>query len=210
MNAAAARVKCKLQIAFIPPRIFSVSLRFWLWTYCVCFSWNVPATPYIRNLPFSELVSSLSGAAPGSAQGLSVRAWIRCVLQQHLHKNPDGTESKTGNWVQNSIKPHITFFFFFICIWCISFHDFKLVARYLSVFFLFSRGAWIAVFWPITDLRKAWPADFDFVWYQFCCLKIAKYRDKISNLGTVVWLLFTRLLHMPTQSAECLCILQTS
>ncbi|MEQ2313952.1 Protein MMS22-like [Ameca splendens] len=51
----------------------------------------------------SELVSSLScgprGAAPCSAQGLSVRAWIRCVLQQHLHKNPDGTESKTARAV---------------------------------------------------------------------------------------------------------------
>lgn len=52
----------------------------------------------------SELVSSLSRdpgvAASGSAQSPSVRAWIRCVLQQHLYKNPDGTDSRTGNNIQ--------------------------------------------------------------------------------------------------------------
>uniref|UniRef100_A0A3Q3ENN2 Protein MMS22-like n=1 Tax=Kryptolebias marmoratus TaxID=37003 RepID=A0A3Q3ENN2_KRYMA len=48
----------------------------------------------------SELASSLgSGSVSGSAQGLSVRAWFRCVLQQHLHKNQDGTESRTGRAV---------------------------------------------------------------------------------------------------------------
>ncbi|XP_015236300.1 PREDICTED: protein MMS22-like [Cyprinodon variegatus] len=70
------------------------------------FGWDdmVPPLVVTRYLPHllqnSELVSSLSGgssgAAPGSAQSLSVRAWIRCVLQQHLYKNPDGTESKTA------------------------------------------------------------------------------------------------------------------
>ena len=48
----------------------------------------------------SELVSSLSSdsavVVSGSAQSLSVRAWFRCVLQQHLHKNPDGSDSRTG------------------------------------------------------------------------------------------------------------------
>ncbi|XP_014327388.2 protein MMS22-like isoform X2 [Xiphophorus maculatus] len=69
------------------------------------FGWDDMVHPLLvtRYLPHllqnSELVSSLSGAAPGSAQGLSVRAWIRCVLQQHLHKNPDGTESKTARAV---------------------------------------------------------------------------------------------------------------
>ncbi|XP_047216996.1 protein MMS22-like [Girardinichthys multiradiatus] len=73
------------------------------------FGWDNMVHPLLvtRYLPHllqnSELVSSLScgpsGAAPCSAQGLSVRAWIRCVLQQHLHKNPDGTESKTARAV---------------------------------------------------------------------------------------------------------------
>ncbi|KAM4735616.1 protein MMS22-like isoform 2-T2 [Anableps anableps] len=73
------------------------------------FGWDDMVHPLLvtRYLPHllqnSELVSSLSsgssGVAPGSAQGLSVRAWIRCVLQQHLHKNSDGTESKTARAV---------------------------------------------------------------------------------------------------------------
>lgn len=48
----------------------------------------------------SELMSSLSrdsaAVVSGSAQSLSVRAWIRCVLQQHLQKDPDGSDSRTG------------------------------------------------------------------------------------------------------------------
>ncbi|KAG7257929.1 hypothetical protein CRUP_002753 [Coryphaenoides rupestris] len=54
--------------------------------------------------PVRELVSALSSsgsgaaavAVSGSAQALSVRAWFRCVLQQHLHKNPDGSDSRAG------------------------------------------------------------------------------------------------------------------
>uniref|UniRef100_A0A8D3CPY1 Protein MMS22-like n=1 Tax=Scophthalmus maximus TaxID=52904 RepID=A0A8D3CPY1_SCOMX len=67
-----------------------------------CFGWDDMVHPLLvtRYLPHllqnSELVSSLSGV-PGSAQSLSVRAWFRCVLQQHLHKNPDGSDSRTGD-----------------------------------------------------------------------------------------------------------------
>uniref|UniRef100_H3BZR6 Protein MMS22-like n=1 Tax=Tetraodon nigroviridis TaxID=99883 RepID=H3BZR6_TETNG len=43
-------------------------------------------TRYLYLLENRELVSSLSR---DSAQSLSVRAWFRCVLQQHLHKNTD-------------------------------------------------------------------------------------------------------------------------
>ncbi|XP_030606196.1 protein MMS22-like [Archocentrus centrarchus] len=65
-------------------------------------------TRYLSHLlQNSELVSSLSGdpgvAASGSAQSLSVRAWFRCVLQQHLHKNPDGTDNRTGRAVEQQL-----------------------------------------------------------------------------------------------------------
>ncbi|XP_041843548.1 protein MMS22-like isoform X2 [Melanotaenia boesemani] len=74
-----------------------------------CFGWDDMVHPLLvtRYLPHllqnSELVSSLSGGSnvsiSGSAQSLSVRTWFRCVLQQHLHKNPDGTDSRTGRAV---------------------------------------------------------------------------------------------------------------
>ncbi|XP_005924327.1 protein MMS22-like [Haplochromis burtoni] len=65
-------------------------------------------TRYLSHLlQNSELVSSLSGdpgvAVSGSAQSLSVRAWVRCVLQQHLHKNPDGTDSRTARAVEQQL-----------------------------------------------------------------------------------------------------------
>lgn len=44
----------------------------------------------------SSLSSNSAVIVSGSAQSLSVRAWFRCVLQQHLHKNPDGSDSRTG------------------------------------------------------------------------------------------------------------------
>uniref|UniRef100_A0A674NIX5 Protein MMS22-like n=1 Tax=Takifugu rubripes TaxID=31033 RepID=A0A674NIX5_TAKRU len=50
-------------------------------------------TRYLYLLENRELVSSLSS---DSAQSLSVRSWFRCVLQQHHHKNPDGSDSRTG------------------------------------------------------------------------------------------------------------------
>ncbi|XP_069558209.1 protein MMS22-like [Brachyistius frenatus] len=78
-----------------------------------CFGWDDMVNPLLvtRYLPHllqnSELVSSLSSdssvAASGSAQSLSVRAWFRCVLQQHLHKNPDGTDSRTGRAVEEQL-----------------------------------------------------------------------------------------------------------
>ncbi|RVE62244.1 hypothetical protein OJAV_G00155200 [Oryzias javanicus] len=73
-----------------------------------CFGWDDMVHPLLvtRYLPHllqnSELVSSLSScsfASSASAQSLSVKAWFRCVLQQHLHRNLDGTDSKTGRAV---------------------------------------------------------------------------------------------------------------
>ncbi|XP_076135532.1 protein MMS22-like [Alosa pseudoharengus] len=46
----------------------------------------------------SEVVASVS-----SAQGVCVRAWIRCVLQQYLHKNTDGTESRAGRTLDEQL-----------------------------------------------------------------------------------------------------------
>lgn len=44
----------------------------------------------------SSLSSSSSAVGSSSPQSLSVRAWFRCVLQQHLYKNPDGSDSRTS------------------------------------------------------------------------------------------------------------------
>ncbi|KAF3840177.1 hypothetical protein F7725_018894 [Dissostichus mawsoni] len=76
-----------------------------------CFGWDDMVHPVLvtRYLPHllqnSELVSSLSrdSVVSGSAQSLSVRAWFRCVLQQHLHKNPDGSDSRTGRAVEEQL-----------------------------------------------------------------------------------------------------------
>uniref|UniRef100_A0A8C4EJ61 Protein MMS22-like n=1 Tax=Dicentrarchus labrax TaxID=13489 RepID=A0A8C4EJ61_DICLA len=78
-----------------------------------CFGWDDMVHPLLvtRYLPHllqnSELVSSLSSdsavVVSGSAQSLSVRAWFRCVLQQHLHKNPDGSDSRTGRAVEEQL-----------------------------------------------------------------------------------------------------------
>lgn len=38
----------------------------------------------------------MSSLSKDAAQSRSVRAWLRCLLQQHLHKNPDGSDSRTG------------------------------------------------------------------------------------------------------------------
>ncbi|TMS10621.1 Protein MMS22-like, partial [Larimichthys crocea] len=78
-----------------------------------CFGWDDMVHPLLvtRYLPHllqnSELVSSLSSNSAvivsGSAQSLSVRAWFRCVLQQHLHKNPDGSDSRTGRAMEEQL-----------------------------------------------------------------------------------------------------------
>ncbi|KAG7475126.1 hypothetical protein JOB18_024511 [Solea senegalensis] len=78
-----------------------------------CFAWDDMVQPSLvtRYLPHllqnSELVSSLSSdygvGVSGSAQSLSVRAWFRCVLQQHLYKNADGSESRTGRAVDEQL-----------------------------------------------------------------------------------------------------------
>lgn len=69
-----------------------LDMSFYLYDHC-------NSTIYIC-VSSRELVSSLSTdssiVVAGSAQSLSVRAWFRCVLQQHLHKNPDGSDSRTG------------------------------------------------------------------------------------------------------------------
>ncbi|XP_056142714.1 protein MMS22-like [Lampris incognitus] len=74
-----------------------------------CFGWDdmvhpLLVTRYLSHLlQNSEMMSTVSSvsanAVSGSAQVLSVRAWFRCVLQQHLHKNPDGSDNRTGRAV---------------------------------------------------------------------------------------------------------------
>nr|XP_046256246.1 protein MMS22-like [Scatophagus argus]XP_046256247.1 protein MMS22-like [Scatophagus argus]XP_046256248.1 protein MMS22-like [Scatophagus argus] len=79
-----------------------------------CFGWDDMVHPLLvtRYLPHllqnSEVVSKLSGASStvvsGSAQSLSVRAWFRCVLQQHHQKNPDGSDSRTGRAMEEQLS----------------------------------------------------------------------------------------------------------
>uniref|UniRef100_A0A8C2B639 Protein MMS22-like n=1 Tax=Cyprinus carpio TaxID=7962 RepID=A0A8C2B639_CYPCA len=55
-------------------------------------------THYLNHLlQNGELVIWVSsGPGSGSAQALCVRAWIRCVLQQYLHKSQDAPDSRAG------------------------------------------------------------------------------------------------------------------
>ncbi|XP_010863868.1 protein MMS22-like [Esox lucius] len=79
-----------------------------------CFGWDDMLHPLLvtRYLPHllqnSELVSSVSsgcgGGVSGPSQALYVRAWFRCVLQQHIHKNPDGTESRAGKALEEQLS----------------------------------------------------------------------------------------------------------
>uniref|UniRef100_A0A7N6AVE8 Protein MMS22-like n=1 Tax=Anabas testudineus TaxID=64144 RepID=A0A7N6AVE8_ANATE len=60
-----------------------------------CFGWDdmlhpLLVTRYLPHLLQNRYIYLVGYAPCGSAQGLSVRAWFRCVLQQHLHKNADG------------------------------------------------------------------------------------------------------------------------
>ncbi|KAJ7985100.1 hypothetical protein DPEC_G00348570 [Dallia pectoralis] len=78
-----------------------------------CFGWDDMLHPLLvtRYLPHllqnSELLSSVSsgsgGAVSGSSHALYVRAWFRCVLQQHIHKNSDGTESRAGKALEEQL-----------------------------------------------------------------------------------------------------------
>ncbi|XP_078480582.1 protein MMS22-like [Lampetra planeri] len=73
-----------------------------------CFGWDDMTHPLLvtRYLPHllqnSGLVTSLSSDS-ASAQSLSVRAWFRCVLQQHLHKSADGADSRTGRVAEEQL-----------------------------------------------------------------------------------------------------------
>ncbi|XP_016131162.1 protein MMS22-like [Sinocyclocheilus grahami] len=55
-------------------------------------------THYLNHLlQNGEQVSWVSsGPGSGSAQALCVRAWIRCVLQQYLHKSQDAPDARAG------------------------------------------------------------------------------------------------------------------
>uniref|UniRef100_A0A8C7P2R2 Protein MMS22-like n=1 Tax=Oncorhynchus mykiss TaxID=8022 RepID=A0A8C7P2R2_ONCMY len=72
-----------------------------------CFSWDDMLHPLLvtRYLPhLLQNSSGCGGSVSGSAQTLSVRAWFRCVLQQHIHKNPDGTDSRAGRALEEQLS----------------------------------------------------------------------------------------------------------
>ncbi|KAM4633337.1 protein MMS22-like [Polymixia lowei] len=78
-----------------------------------CFGWDDMLHPLLvtRYLPHllqnSELGSVESNGSgvgvSGSTQTPSVRSWFRCVLQQHLHKNPDGSDSRAGRAMEEQL-----------------------------------------------------------------------------------------------------------
>ncbi|XP_061632514.1 protein MMS22-like isoform X1 [Phyllopteryx taeniolatus] len=78
-----------------------------------CFGWDDMVDPLVvtRYLPHllqnRALVSSLSGdrgiIVSGSSQSMSVRAWFRCVLQQYLHKSPDGSDSRADRALEEQL-----------------------------------------------------------------------------------------------------------
>ncbi|XP_061805373.2 protein MMS22-like [Nerophis lumbriciformis] len=78
-----------------------------------CFGWDDMVHPLLvtRYLPHllqnSELLSSFSRnssiTVSASAQSLSVRAWFRCVLQQQLHKCPDGSDSRADRALEDQL-----------------------------------------------------------------------------------------------------------
>ncbi|XP_061677187.1 protein MMS22-like isoform X2 [Syngnathoides biaculeatus] len=77
-----------------------------------CFGWDdmvdpLVVTRYLAHLLQNrELVSSLSsdhGIVSGSSQTMSVRAWFRCVLQQHLHKSPDGSDTRADRDLEEQL-----------------------------------------------------------------------------------------------------------
>nr|XP_023668790.1 protein MMS22-like [Paramormyrops kingsleyae] len=73
------------------------------------FAWDemlhpLVVTRYLTHLLHdSTLVSSMT-AASGSAQALCIRAWIRCVLQQHVHKGVDGSESRADKMLRDQLN----------------------------------------------------------------------------------------------------------
>ncbi|XP_030640861.1 protein MMS22-like [Chanos chanos] len=75
-----------------------------------CFGWDemlhpLLATRFLNHLlQNGELVSSVSsGPGSGSSQALCVRAWFRCVLQQHIHKNADGSDNRAGRLLDEQL-----------------------------------------------------------------------------------------------------------
>ncbi|XP_042565150.1 protein MMS22-like [Clupea harengus] len=62
-----------------------------------CFGWDEMLHPLLVSRYLNHLLQNSDVVASvGSAQGVCVRAWLRCVLQQHLHRSTDGTESRAG------------------------------------------------------------------------------------------------------------------
>uniref|UniRef100_A0A672R0J6 Protein MMS22-like n=1 Tax=Sinocyclocheilus grahami TaxID=75366 RepID=A0A672R0J6_SINGR len=60
------------------------------------FGWDEMLHPLLVTHYLNHLLQNGSGPGSGSAQALCVRAWIRCVLQQYLHKSQDAPDARAG------------------------------------------------------------------------------------------------------------------
>uniref|UniRef100_A0A673KPP1 Protein MMS22-like n=1 Tax=Sinocyclocheilus rhinocerous TaxID=307959 RepID=A0A673KPP1_9TELE len=58
------------------------------------FGWDEMLHPLLVTHYLNHLLQNGSGPGSGSAQALCVRAWIRCVLQQYLHKSQDAPDER--------------------------------------------------------------------------------------------------------------------
>ncbi|KAI4874982.1 hypothetical protein NFI96_026620 [Prochilodus magdalenae] len=84
----------------LQPHPLQSIMQFFGWDEMLC---PLLVTRYLNHLlQNGELVGWMSsGSASGSAQALCVRAWFRCVLQQHLHKNPEN--NRTGKVLEEQL-----------------------------------------------------------------------------------------------------------
>ncbi|MCI4390597.1 hypothetical protein PGIGA_G00124370 [Pangasianodon gigas] len=73
-----------------------------------CFGWDEMLRPllvtrYLNNLLQNEELVHKMSSAGDSAQALCVRAWIRCIIQQHQHNNTDAHNSRTDRTLEEQL-----------------------------------------------------------------------------------------------------------
>ncbi|XP_017351933.2 protein MMS22-like isoform X2 [Ictalurus punctatus] len=73
-----------------------------------CFGWDEMLRPllvtrYLNNLLQNEELVHKMCSAGDSAQALCVRAWIRCIVQQHQHNNTDTHNSRTDRTLEEQL-----------------------------------------------------------------------------------------------------------
>ncbi|XP_060761858.1 protein MMS22-like isoform X2 [Neoarius graeffei] len=78
-----------------------------------CFGWDEMLRPllvtrYLNSLLQNEELVRKMSSAGDSAQALCVRAWIRCIVQQHHHNNADTHSSRTDRTLEEQLAEMTT------------------------------------------------------------------------------------------------------